>query len=371
MLTKTQIDEMEPLLGDVRRQTERIAGTRIPNADWRRLIAQHDIVLDPPMDDVSIRQAIKVLEGWREADAMTDGPRSAEVTVRPEDARFDALTEIFALEAAESSEVQDWRARYLGGQLLHPDEVTPWIVGRLSKEPSERVVILVIRTGHDSIPIGTDNLGLPYVRSDGRHVWERVSYTGTLGELRLLAHSQARKFHWNPAEATNFLLTGQPPTPVFVRAELCAGEGPATSRVVMTVDPRASWKTIAQAYGQLLANQDFQSVSGLNAVRADKSRVAVPGNRKAPRSHSRALSPHSALLAVFVARNHRLPWSQLMAKWNREHAGRPYTDQRTFARDARHAWSRVIGTDFFVTSKWRDDKAGDAPMVVQEENGAE
>lgn len=259
------------------------------------------------------------------------------------DPRYSALVEIFALEATEDPELQQWRQDNIGVRsVLEPSEVDSWIRKRLPTEPKdERLEERVMKDGKilSSARISSRGWQLLYLTAEGKIRSERVSWTGPLGRLARLAGSLANKFHWPEPEASNFVLTGSRPSIQYVRAELHAAEGASTSRIKISADPRTPQRDLVRAYERMLS---------------DPAVVALVGKQS-----SRAVRPKTANLAVFLARHHKQSWKTMLETWNRDApTSSQYSDERSFARDARQAWDKVVGTNTFRTGKPRPADEG-------------
>jgi hypothetical protein len=280
-----------------------------------------------------------------------------------------AFAEIVAREANEDQEVLNFRRDYLGGNVLTSDQAysllkspaaryfvtdlflslripaaehSAEIVGRyeqVSDSPNDidhRVTVMVdtpgtttkVRYARAESPVtDEDQTGarhrvpqdsrgarmkspnevlLCYRARDGvrevAHVWPG----SVLDELRRRSSMLARRHGWKDEDAVWFFLTGEAPklNPLTVNVRFTAGNPPTTT---LTAAPWVSAETI---------KKNYQKVQG---------QVLVKGNH--------ALSLRSIAVLRFVEkdireRSKRLPWRELLDRWNQEHPDWRYKDYR-------------------------------------------
>ena len=151
-----------------------------------------------------------------------------------------------------------------------------------------------------------------------RSVETRVG--GVLERLWVLSDDLEQTFHWSPAQATTYVLTGIPPVIETMASYVDRRNAvPALSRITITADPALSPHEVAEQYRQL--------------------RQAFIGARH------RDLSGKHLALAAFLARRPKanLKWAELMAEWNGEHPDWVYTQPTNFGRDCAQATRRLLG----------------------------
>lgn len=303
----------------------RLAGEVPTPKDWARLASQRSVI--EGMDEDDVRSAIKTYRSWKDSDIKVRD-QTAVLTTIVTDARYSALAEIFADQANEDPTIQEWRTTHLGDRLLMASEVAEWIDRqREGSEPNEVLVTRIHRDGK-LLPVnvycGVERIKLEYVDPEGETRFVQVSWTGPLGRLAYLTKSLAKEYLWSTAEATNFVLTGQAPVVVPLRAKVSLGPGAlGYTRVHIEADPRIPASRIAKAYKDLLSDPVVTSLIG--------------------NTTARAIDRKTADMAVCRYRHWGEPWSQICRRWNRDHLDMLYRDDWSFARDCNHAWRRVMG----------------------------
>jgi hypothetical protein len=255
------------------------------------------------------------------------------------DHRAHALNAIFAIEAATRNDVEAFRARNLGNELLDLSEVAAWVERSAEADESATVWITVPESELDDATLADqsalsrlpgyseDTQLLRYVTGGARHTRSiPIHYDGILANLADAAHWIAVRYGWAEAAATTFILTGLPPAAVGIRAKK-TGPWPsskASRRIELDIPLSASSEEVAETFMQL--------------------RDKMLGNQTKSR---RSLARRTADLAVF-AREHSTghTWEEAMTIWNRQQTepeGKRYHDKAQFTRDARTAYERVTG----------------------------
>ncbi|MDT7944437.1 MAG: hypothetical protein RQ985_07835 [Dehalococcoidia bacterium] len=165
----------------------------------------------------------------------------------------------------------------------------------------------------------------------GREEAVRVASQSVLGWLGELASRLARRYHWQEAQASWFILVDTPPWVSPVRWRLNNHLTPFFARptIELIVEPWWPARRLMEDYRRLQRQLGItkgigEKASGLVAFLADHVRV-----RHAPESGA---NPVLELP----------PWQRLMALWNEIHPTWRYQDIRHFARDCQAALERVV-----------------------------
>lgn len=231
-----------------------------------------------------------------------------------------ALSHVIALEASKDPDVQYFRSHLLGNKLLtSAEDVEMWILrqseaegGRVSVSESGGVVIYTAPNHCD------------------RCVFTRLS--GVLFQLSELNLRLEDRYHWNPAEATSFVLVvGFCPSVAILWSGI-RGSYPnscprAMRRIELLIDPILSPEEVAEAYSHIR-----------------KSVI--------PRKRIRPLSEKFLCLAEFAATHPQgRGLGERMAEWNRlseQHKWgyKPYAEERNFSRDCGLALRGLLNPDY-------------------------
>ena len=268
-----------------------------------------------------------------------DGPRrkSARRTNTP-DQRSEILSRISARVAGKESQVQYFRKRSLKGELLRFNDVADWVEAQAKKDGPRTVYLKVavpqgtvvtvepegtipdrpitISRENPAISYSTDLLAFANAGDRGvRRVF--VSRDGVLGQLQRISVDLAKRYHWQEALATVFVLTDLPP-PLSRAAVELRWQVPflAGRRIVMEIDPAMAPSEVASLYRE--------------------SRAEMQTRRY------RAMSPKHLQLAEFALANEEGPWRQKMEEWNREFPKWQYDEVSNFSRDCRQATRRIL-----------------------------
>lgn len=272
-------------------------------------------------------------------------PRMLSRTPRAElPGRDRALSLLLAQEAAEDQEVVVFRSSALEGRLLAWEEVADWMKAQVAADgppttylrvplgpgskvrPTTTGLVVEPPLSLDEVPFGAYELGvevLSYGTPDSEWAFRvPVAIGGTLDDLRRLSAGLARRFGWQEAEASVFVLTGLAPlvADVRVRTEINFHH-PSVSRLVLIVDPTVTPRRLSTLYAQI--------------------------RRRLVTSRTRMQTGKHLHLAVFAAeeRARDKSWDEVMRAWNTEWAPRfkrgryEYIDN--FIRDAGKARERL------------------------------
>ena len=159
-------------------------------------------------------------------------PQRSEIDSGLRQIRLQILSELTARQAAAEKSVITFRQQHLSERLLEREEVVEWITKQASLDgPASRYLRIPIPDGY--VPARCDGRIFtepPLTISDTTsatqiHIevlcytapddqWVRripVRHGGTLDGLRVVSNSLARRYSWQEALATNFVLTGVSP----------------------------------------------------------------------------------------------------------------------------------------------------------------
>lgn len=231
--------------------------------------------------------------------------------------QIEPLSRVIALRLSKEKEVQNFRNDILGGRLLSPEEVLPWIRSVAKEEGRE--------TPHK---LGTlwvyfwpyNNLRYPI----------QFKAEGVLCRLAGLAEQQ--KDFWPEPAAIHFILTGQHyPVHRYITEYKIDGHY-QIPWVSLRVHPSLSGDEVRTLYLE------------------ERNRL----NKNWPGFTSpKGLTEKHLALAVFAVKQSGSLASRL-PEWNNVHPGWPYADSAsargTFARDCRAAYERLTGW------KWREEE---------------
>lgn len=259
----------------------------------------------------------------------------------PPDARLEILSDILSQRAAEEPEVIAFRTRTLGGNLLAWENVDAWIKEQAKRDgPHTDYLSVAVPEGYqlrgdktgiilteppltvskDAAGWGIDVRQLEFTVPD--KPWKRRIPTklwGVLDVLRTLSERLAKKYGWEPSQATVFVLTGIPVA--LSRGKVTLSRHfpyEMTSRLTMELDPRISPKEVLSLYRRY--------------------RKELLGGRYQPMDRK-----HLELARFYEGRG-KGPWRADMAEWNSTQVPEwHYSDWRNFRRDCVHAWERLFG----------------------------
>lgn len=254
----------------------------------------------------------------------------------------------------------DGNGPYPDFELLNSADVADWVLERRRRDApdgdgDEHVRKLISQTAFGE-------------KDRVKHLWylaernERiltVDARGTLGKLAVLAEQLSDRYRWRPSEASMFVLTGRvPEVQVYVgSASIRYGEGAATTRVTMELDPSLTPQQVAGIYGRLRA-----SISPAGPPRALSAKHYSLARHVGP--HVRLYLDHPGSvrrpgrrprvgvsgLATFVEPVGGHTWQTLCRSWNDQHreertstgGGWRYDAVRNFNRDAKDALLRLL-----------------------------
>ena len=258
--------------------------------------------------------------------------------------RLQILSDLTAKQAATEKSVVTFRRQHLNERLLKGEEVVEWITRHAAEEaPASRYLRIPVPDGYDLISRNRRIIVEPLLSisdtSPVTHVgmellsyaapgdqWVRripVKYGGVLDRLRMVSEYLARRFPWEEAQASKFVLTGSIPVLSSLRGEIrMAFSQPISSRISMEIDPTLTPEEVAEQYKKL--------------------RASLIGARY------RSMSEKHLRLAEFYGgdKSEGTTWTALMDKWNNsQDRGWEYDRFESFARDCKQAWQRLMGRD--------------------------
>ena len=248
--------------------------------------------------------------------------------------RAHVVSLLLAVDAAGREDVQTFRSDALGGELLPRDGVEVWVRAR-EDVPTVWVRVPVSR---DRLQVNPDGIRIkPALRAaELRDSWSEQKYLryldeqgepqlvattagGALDALRELGEALANSYGWTREQSTVFLLTDAVPLLEEIRVHATIRSLPATSRIVLEVDPNMRPARVQKVYGE--------------------QRKRLLARRPRP------LGEKSLALARFLAESDpTLTWRERLPIWNRIHPewAYPPTNVQNFHRDAVAAQRRLL-----------------------------
>ncbi len=285
----------------------------------------------------------KYLEFIRVPGGLLQPQRSA-IDSGPRQTRLQILSDLTARQAATEIGVITFRQQHLTEGLLERGEVVEWIEVQAKEDGRPSFYLRIpVPEGYELVrrdgllitepPLTISNTApaiqvetelLSYSSPDDQWVqWIPVRHGGTLDRLRMLCESLARRFKWQQAQATTFVLTDISPLLTSMRSGIrMALSQPVSSRISMEVDPILTPQEVAERYKEI--------------------RASLIGARY------RSMSEKHMRLAEFYGgqKPEGTTWATLMGKWNEiQGQGWEYDRFEVFARDCKQAWQRLMGRD--------------------------
>jgi len=324
---------------DVYRALGRRLGGQPDDVVWRLLES------DRWPDDV-IQEAAsldELLEKYKERLAILEGgrkPRSMK-TAAPSFADTGpwswALSEIMAQEAAQEPYVRAFRRLVLGDELVPEGEASSWMI---SRSQAAQQFSVASRPDNPASPVGPrvnpweSQLAVEdYVNNQAPPLPSRADYE--IDFLYCLADVLQSWYGWAAGTGVHtFILSGKVPRLNAIAAMVETRERfyPASSTIVMLISPRCSPRRVMETFSE-----------------ARKAYLPMTQRIRPPQDKELAL-------ALFIARhNDGRTWPMALQAWNEGVPAVTYADVRSFSRDARKAYRRVVGS----TLEWQA-KAGSA-----------
>lgn len=316
-------------------------GEELDEGIWGVLV-QRRLVGEAQQGEITIEKlADKYFEYRDVLGSVGQRRRQQEARELPPDDRLEVLSDLLSGRAAQEPDVLAFRSSRLRRGLLAWEDMAAWIKTQREEDgPHTSYLSVAIPDGYQlrqdksglivtdpPMTVGKEAAGwgvdvrlLEYGIPDDpwtRRVPTRVQ--GVLDELRTLSESLAKKYGWQPSQATVFVLTG-------LSVQLSKGRitishtSPyrMTGRLTLQLDPTTAPSEVLRLYRE--------------------SRAELLGRRYRP------LTRKHLELARFHEGRREAPWRELMDDWNRAQAAdRHYRDWRIFRRDCVHAWERLLG----------------------------
>jgi len=273
-------------------------------------------------------QAAATVEQWREAVGRDQSRRIRGVSGAASK-RWEAVSQLVAVEARQTQMVMKFRRDVLRGKLLRPDqverflavlarrqEIKPWVKVYASPEEIDEGVIQLGKAtqaayGYDTLEYtvpGTDQI---------RRIL--VSSKGILGWLFWLSEQLSERYLWRRCDATVFVLSDAPPAIEESDYEVASTRAvPALTRVIMQLDPAMSPREVATLYRQI--------------------RLTCFGGR-----HRSMSEKHVELARFWSSVQEDVPWREVMQEWNKLHPRWAYKREQNFERDCAQARKRLLG----------------------------
>ena len=280
--------------------------------------------------------------------------------------RTKMLAEIVVAHATQDPEVTSYREEVLGGTLLKWSDLQAWITQEQEKECERPAIFLdaVPLPPHHDIRVGAHGGIVPdppiavgeehpagsmrfdlleYGTPDKDWVQQvPVAQGGVLARLHHLSTTLSQRYHWQPAQATIFVLTGLMPVLQAIDVtwdqsflQTNAGSMTALSRIVLTIDPTLSPKEV---------HNYFQSM-----------RQRIIG------AQWRDLNKKQVELAHFALhRSAEELWPQRMTAWNMKYPKWCYDNLSNFKRDCQNAIEKLLAPVLFTTPFFPHNEENDA-----------
>lgn len=272
--------------------------------------------------------------------------RVRQTYTEPPDERLMYSSKILAWDASQEQSVIDFRQEVLGGKLLFPDQVGPWIEDLAAREKGDGIRYITVKLPKGVKPeltptewllkpplvierekwLGQERDMLSYgVYSITDKKWVPsvipVPEGGTLERLFNLSKYLRSKYSWGEAETTIFIMTGLIP-PLLLAQSTPKWRRYAPITVTMELSLHLSPKKVAAIYGR---------------VKKKVFSLYYPRHKR-----DRPMSKKHLELAVFYHQHRGKKGMEMMSLWNEEHEGYEYGTLTNFLRDAKHAHDRLV-----------------------------
>jgi hypothetical protein len=151
---------------------------------------------------------------------------------------------LLAADADDDAQVQSFRTVVLDGRLLPWDGVEQWLTGQAERD----------RRNHPG-DVNTHRVDvLAYaLEGSGRVHMLAVAPGGVLDSLRRLSLQLEKRYGWQPAQGTTFVLAGITPVVPMLRVTQTISV-PGRPRITLDVDPDVPTELVAAAYKRARAN---------------------------------------------------------------------------------------------------------------------
>jgi len=311
-----------------------------------------------------VRVAKRRIRFARAMEGRDTPPGRSQVEVTPKANRHDieralAVSTCLAKLAAMNPRVRSFRDKILGGKLLTREQARAFVTSpatrffrrwqfqswRIPIDHNARIVADEWRDDGEAKyhnltifvdPPGDTKAVTRKVLSDYTLDYETLAYPGegryagvvqlwpdsVLDALRKLSDWLVEQYHWNQAQATGFVLTGEPPLVGPIRAHIGTSFGDHNHcAITLTIPAWVSADSVLHTYRQI--------------------------QREVLGRDNRHLATKNLALLRFVfdrmdSRGQFPPWRKLRDLWNSEHSDWRYSDTRVFARDFRRGERSVL-----------------------------
>ncbi len=318
----------ESLRSKVNRELDR----PVSDDEWRLLDAQGVLRrdIDPSGIAETVKQFRRAFSRQEVAVPMLD--RGGELTP----ARVHAISELVARHASEDARVQGFRSRRLPNGLLEFERIEAWIstIAKADGKPSQYSTVVASAATRKCPDVGISARYLCYGSPASNFVRNiPVAHNGVLDELRGITEILSKRYGWQPAQATLFVLTGVPPLVSTLRVKATTELFPVLRKIVLTVDPALSPRELAEHYKTI--------------------RRRFLGERH------RAMSEKHCTLVLFMQDwPANETYSSAMGVWNKKFPTWRYRHATNFGRDVLAARKRLLGSglDVFASSRVQEEK---------------
>jgi hypothetical protein len=340
---------------DLRSQLEQRLGTQLPGGVWGYL-AEEGLI------EKTMKREIPLSHLENLARALLAEPShpipmlsTADIAqaLKRENPRQAIISRLLATEAEKELQVEEFRAKVMGGRLMPWEEVHEWIQQQALKDgplpswyypemrvpPAYQEQYLDAPTGQEPSlefpPIAPKVVSKKYQVRELKYgvlagSWPKRSVAVVEGkpleQLRVLSLRLADKYRWMEEQAAIFVLTGLTPFVDSLTFEIALKEVATASRIILIVDPALPPEELADSY---------------RAIR-----------QMAGGSRQREMSKKHLVLALFAAtRPKGETWAAGMIRWNREHPEWAYQHETNFGRDAGSAQRRLLYPSYHIQAE--------------------
>lgn len=264
---------------------------KIKRDEWANLLDEGPDWL-AAQDPVDLADRV---EAWRRASTPTDGKIPAPRWLW-------AKSLLLAADASRDEDVAEFRRRHLPDGLVDLVDIETWIRAREDDGDHHAPELDLMPDPVLEYPVGD---------------WTRsllVGFGGVLAELLDLSIALARRYPWQPAQATAFVLTGA--TPVCNAIQSTTTTNPHRTTITLEIDPEMSVEDVARAYA--------------------RSRRAQLGPKPRP------ISGRTVGLVLAKAIDSQAADHVLYGRWNREHPDDKFESIRAFRQALRDGTRRLL-----------------------------
>lgn len=341
---------------DIRQELERELGCALSDNTWKALVRRRYVaeVLEGEQDIRQLARDVRGLvrdfgDGWS---SRAETPRTLVSSKREQgakgsDARYEVISRLLAVEAANDKGVLTFRSDVLGGSLLSRHQVDGWIKRQAEEDgPASLWLTVPVPTGtkvrsfttfattEPPLTISEETPAILIQRQYLSYISLLVGVDedptremptaeeGVLEQLRQLSEALARHYGWDAALATNFVLTGEAPLVPSVEIRRSYPSNFTTlARISLTVDPALSPREVADHYRRV--------------------RAEIVGARHRDQSEK-----HMRLATFTAARPTGESLRKRMAAWNKQYPRWKYPRESNFGRDCKQAIQRLLHPDY-------------------------